>query len=700
MINREAVVSRHHVQYSRAHLDAPLSVGNGEFAFTVDITGLQTFATEHEREAGRRAGIPVMPLGTQAQWSQHWAPNPQGWTLDDTMESFSGPRGVIEYPTAYDFRRDRVESEAAGQAAGYYFWANPQRTHLARIAFAPGEGRAAITLDDIDEIEQTANLWDGVITSRFRLWGQRVTVTTAVHPERDALAVKAASSLLASGDLRIEVAFPAVEESFEAPPVWDAPESHRTVVHRREQGVDISRTLDETRYHARLRGFDPAALVEQGPHAVRISSNGEDELELVAEFTPDEPQDPALTSADEVFGASRAGWHHFWTSGAAVDLAGSTDPRAAELERRIVLSQYQTAVHCSGSTPPQETGLVCNSWGGTFHLEMHWWHAAHFAAWGRPELLERSFRWYHSILPVAQSTAAKQGFEGARWPKHVGVEGIESPNEIGPLLLWQQPHPIHLAELLFTASADPERVLDEHAVIVEQTAVFLASFAWKQDERWHLPPPLMPAQEIYGIESTWDPLFELAYVRWALLTAQLWRERRGLDREPAWDEIASGLQPTVTHDGDDAWYDAVQRPPRTAYTDHPSMVGALGVVPDTGAIDPEIMWRTLERVTERWSWQSAWGWDFPMLSMCATRSGRSDAAVDLLLRDAQKNTHLPNGHNVQVPTRLPLYLPGNGGLLMAVALLFGGWTDSEGAHVAPKTPTGWQVRAEGFPPRP
>src|SRR5213592_1822731 len=92
-----------------------------------------------------------------------------------------------------------------------------------------------------------------------------------------------------------------------------------------------------------------------------------------------------------------------WQSGGAVDLSGSSDPRA--LERRIVLSQYLTAINGAGSTPPQETGLVCNSWHGKFHLEMHWWHAAHFALWGRPHLLKRSLPWYQRILPMAQATA-------------------------------------------------------------------------------------------------------------------------------------------------------------------------------------------------------------------------------------------------------------------------------------------------------
>ena len=71
-------------------------------------------------------------------------------------------------------------------------------------------------------------------------------------------------------------------------------------------------------------------------------------------------------------------------------MSGSQDPRWRELERRIVLSQYLTAIQCAGSLPPQETGLTCNSWEGKFHLEMHWWHAAHFALWDRLPLLERS----------------------------------------------------------------------------------------------------------------------------------------------------------------------------------------------------------------------------------------------------------------------------------------------------------------------
>jgi hypothetical protein len=86
-------------------------------------------------------------------------------------------------------------------------------------------------------------------------------------------------------------------------------------------------------------------------------------------------------------------------------LSGSKDPRWFELERRIVLSQYLTAIQDAGKNPPQETGLTYNTWEGKFHLEMHWWHEAHFALWNRLPLLENSLGYYQKILPRAEGTA-------------------------------------------------------------------------------------------------------------------------------------------------------------------------------------------------------------------------------------------------------------------------------------------------------
>ena len=122
-------------------------------------------------------------------------------------------------------------------------------------------------------------------------------------------------------------------------------------------------------------------------------------LEFVVAFSQ-QPIDSALPDVESTRAASARHLAALLGPGRCdCDLSGSTDPRAAELERRVVLSQYLTAIQCAGSLPPQETGLTYNSWFGKSHLEMHWWHAAHFALWNRVELLERSLSWYGRILP-------------------------------------------------------------------------------------------------------------------------------------------------------------------------------------------------------------------------------------------------------------------------------------------------------------
>ena len=101
------------------------------------------------------------------------------------------------------------------------------------------------------------------------------------------------------------------------------------------------------------------------------------------------PQDAAPTVA-RTRDASSTYWKDLRTKGGVVDFSHCTDPRAKELERRVVLSQYLLAIQCAGSTPPQETGLTYNSWFGKFHMEMIWWHQAQFALYGHEDLLNRT----------------------------------------------------------------------------------------------------------------------------------------------------------------------------------------------------------------------------------------------------------------------------------------------------------------------
>jgi hypothetical protein len=679
-IDRRALVTRHRIILKQADSLTPLSVGNGEFAFTADITGLQTFPEFHEQG---------MPLGTQAQWGWHEEENPEAYQLHQIMESYEVDGRTVPYASG--------QAPAGGySAAAQWLRQNPHRLNLGQIGLAltRSNGQPA-RLEDIANPVQTLDLWTGTLESRFVFEGQAVEVTTRCHPQEDMLAIEVTSPLLAEGRLAVGLAFPGAGSAWRQHSDWNRPESHNTRVVLQDATADFTRDLGTSRYQVRVQCAAGGTVKTVSPHTYEISNRQGSTLRFTAAFAPSIPRDP-LPDFDTIKADVSQHWPAFWNAGAAIDFSRCTDPRAAELERRVVLSQYLTAIQCAGSMPPQETGLVCNSWHGKFHLEMHWWHAVHFALWDRLPLLERSLGWYRSILPMARATAEAQGYAGARWPKMTSPSGRESPSSVGVFLIWQQPHPIYYAELCYRAHRD-RATLERYRDIVFASADFMASYpVWDgQRRRFVLGPALIPAQESYGKDRrrNLNPTFELAYWHWGLETAQQWRRRLGLDRETQWDRIVKNLSRPTVREG---VYMGIETPPYTIYRDHPSMVAALGVLPATPLIDPNIMRTTLEHVLQKWDWPSTWGWDYPMLAMTAARVGEPEKAVNALFLDSSKNRYLANGHNFQT-LRLPLYLPGNGGLLTAVAMMAAGWEGGP-ASLNPGFPADgtWEVRWEGL----
>ena len=61
----------------------------------------------------------------------------------------------------------------------------------------------------------------------------------------------------------------------------------------------------------------------------------------------------------------------------------------------------------------------------------------------------------------------------------------------------------------------------------------------------------------------------------------------------------------------------------------------------------------------------------------------------------QTNTYLPNGHNYQ-DERLRVYMPGNGGLLTAIAMMVAGFDGAKGAMPGIPKNGGWRVKWEGL----
>jgi protein-glucosylgalactosylhydroxylysine glucosidase len=678
-IDRRSLVGRHNPVLRQFDPLGPMSVGNGEFAFTADITGLQTFPGEYEN---------TMPLCTMSQWGWHTAPLATGLDAKGLrLVSYDTHGRTVGYATSSE-----------GQSE-IYTWLreNPHRLHLGQVGLRllASDGRES-RIADMTEIEQQLDLWSGLLTSRFRFEGELVTVRTSVHPTIDLLAVTVESALISLGRLSLRIAFPYGSPAMSAAD-WKKGDRHLTnLINQSGNRADLHRRLDGDEYFAAVAWSREASFEPEGAHTFLLKpARSTSRVDLVAGFKRLRFE-TALPSALETIAAASRHWRRFWTTGGAVELAESRDRRAPELERRIVLSQYLTAIQCAGSRPPQETGLTVNSWYGKFHLEMHWWHAAHFPLWGRVHLLEKSLGWYNSILPAARNLASSQGYRGARWPKMVGPEGSDSPSPIGPLLIWQQPHPIVYADLCYRIHKD-RATLDRYREIVFETAEFMASYAFFEQKsgRYVLGPPVIPAQENHPPRETWNPTFELAYWSFGLKLAQRWRERCGLKRNATWDRVIAGISPLPMKDG---VYLAHENCPQT-YTernhDHPSMLGALGVLSGNG-VDRETMRRTLIRVMKDWQWDRTWGWDFPLTAMTAARLGEQRVAVDALLMMAEKNRYLVNGHNWQ-RQNLPCYLPGNGGLLYAVGLMAGGW-DGAPRGRAPGFPSdgSWTVRSEGL----
>ncbi|MGO1408079.1 MAG: hypothetical protein ACTHV2_06765 [Brachybacterium sp.] len=683
-IDRRALVSRHD-PVLRDGSDAVLSVGNGSFAVGVDRTGTQTFSGPGSEETR---------LNILAEWGWHTSPDAPPTSWESLLRTYLTHRG----PASYLDLDGPGGTEDPGPAAAWYR-ENPHKVSLLRCTLV--DRRTGRTPEDaeIEDTEQQLDLWRGTIRSRFRFRGRACEVLTTADPHHDALALR-----LDAPGLDLVLTFPYGTGAWDRASDWDRPEAHRTAV----EGSRVRRDLDDLSYDVAVHG---ASLSQPAAHTVAVGHpaealDGHTPLDVVLQLHPRTAPEIALSgradpgslaeglTGPQVRARAAAFWAAHWEGTGALDLGEAEDPRAAELERRAVLSRYLQRVHAAGTMPPAETGLLANSWRGKFHLEMHWWHAAHFALWGDAPSLRRSVDFYAAALPVARATATRQHCRGARWPKQIGPDLRESPSDIGPFLIWQQPHPIHLAELLRRAdpSSSTEPMLQE---IVEETALCLVDLLREDPDGLGIGPPVIGAQERHVDERArlHDPAFELSYAAWALRIADRWRHLRGDRTAGELTAIARRIHAPLTAQGRLSTFRGERAMDRS---DHPSHLLAYGMVPPTGTVPAQAAHLALDDVLADWDWDSTWGWDYPALAMTATRLGRPETAVEALLLPTVKNRVDAAGH---FPQRegLPAYLPANGGTLIALALMTAGWDEGP---AAPGLPTQWGARSEGILPLP
>ena len=677
-IDRRALVRRNNPHVNALAPPNSLNLGNGCFTLTLDATGLQTFP-EFCKDG--------LALGTFSEWGWHSFPNPEDYRQEESLEDHplpGHPHGIYAVQKGYSLSE-------RGRAAAEWVRANPHRLHLGNLGF---EGMLP---EEIDGVDQTLDMWDGVLHSAFRWKGAAFSVETVSGGEgEDQLAARIHAP--EPRPLVLRFPYPTGQHSDDASD-WCADERHATeILSQQADRALLRRTVDSTVYYVSLRWSGAATLAQTGPNRLTLTPEAAD-WECSVRFSQQPAEPPSFEAAAA---AARQLWNGYWKQTGVIDFSRCTDPRAPLLERRVVQSQYLMRVQEAQHFPPAETGLTYNSWFGKFHLEMVMWHSFHWALWNQPELLRRQLAWYKdTALSGAREIAQRQGFPGVRWMKMTDPSAMEAPSDVGSFLLWQQPHPIYMAELIYRS--EPSRdFLEEYNDLVQQTAEMLAAFPTydAEHDRYNIEGAC-GANENYNERETLNPAFELSYLHFALSVAQQWRERLGQPREARWDDILAKLAPLAA--SPDGIYLPAERGPgipgAVRATSSENLL-AFGMLPANRLFTEEGMQRTLDRAAQNYGWKGgSWSWNYPSLAMNATRLLRPDVALRAITMDNRSDLLLPGGNNYRTE-RLRMYLPGNGGLLLAVGMMCAGW---DGCTVEnpgfPKDGT-WDVRWEGLKPMP
>ena len=669
MIQREALIKKYNPKLNTVNTAAPMVLGNGNFAFNADITGLQTLYEEYEK---------ACPVLTMSNFGWHISKNEKGgvYSESDILQTqFTHNGRTVKYP---------IEKKSGNEAVYGWFRENPHKINLARLRFCVDD--EVLSLEGISDVNQELDLYSGLLDSRFSYAGTDISVTTAVG-QTDTLAVRV-DSKLCKGRLTVMLDFPYGNSGITGSD-FTAILKHTTTLSRLDSSYLVERTLDDDSYVCVINSN--ADVNKVGPHEIMISPTENSNLSFTLSLGLEKDRIKPATFK-QVVDESRFRFYSYWNMGAMIDVTGSEDERKDELQRRIIQSMYLSYVEDMGFLPPQETGLTCNSWYGKFHLEMHPIHTAFAALYGRGIYLEKSLGWYKDILLSAKKNASRNGYKGARWPKMVGPEGFDSPSLISPILIWQQPHIIYMLELLRQSRyrADRVEVPSESEIefirrfedVIEQTAEFMADFAAynKEKDCYELLAPLYSVQEKGEPTQINNPAFELAYWSFGLRTAYSLLEKIGKGNTK-WLEVADKMAKPYVRNNLLQAFDGFDNTYTLLNMDHPSMLFPYGWLSEQ--VDEKVLDKSLRSFKSLWDLKSLWGWDFAILAMVCAKHGRMEEAFEMLLLDTEKNHYEVNGFNSQLTRNdLPLYMPGNGSLLLAMTAL--------------ESCKGWYVQTEGI----
>lgn len=343
-INRHALVTKYNPIRTSSNPSTPLQIGNGNFAFGGDITGLQTF----------------LPFNTLSSWGWKNDSLPAGVTEED-VELYKGVSWPNHgRPVQYDF--------GGGNPIEQWLISNPNRVNLGRIGltFMDSAGMILNVMEsDLDNTTQTLDLWSGIITSTFSFQGTTATIKVSSADSSDTIAIHLDSTLVNERRLGIFLDFPWCDGTakFSAPFVgrFDIPSNHTTALKASISKAVVEHQLDAAIFVTtitsnlfNIKRVDPIA------HRYLVtpySRPPDGKFSLTISFGLSEQE--VNRDADQVLEESKQAWEEYWSKNGFIDvLTNSMDSRANELQRRIILSRYLMKVNEAGDTPPQEVSWV------------------------------------------------------------------------------------------------------------------------------------------------------------------------------------------------------------------------------------------------------------------------------------------------------------------------------------------------------
>lgn len=331
------------------------------------------------------------------------------------------------------------------------------------------------------------------------------------------------------------------------------------------------------------------------------------------------------------------------------------------LVRRMVLSKYLLHINSTGIYPPSEAGLTYNNWNSKFHLEMHLIHSLWNIYNNHLNDVLKSFDYYLNIYQESGKRAKLNGYKGIRIPKMTSPDGLDSPSNIGPLLIWQAPHILFMLQEIYYIY-NRKDILYKYECLIKGTLDFIISLLKYKDCTYQILDPILECCEAISIDKCANPMFEIEYFRYVLQRQKsidiVLYSKYQYDYDVYIDNL---IKPKI----DDGVYlkTGMIKNKYEIYKDHPTETFSYSYF-KSDRIDNNIMKNTIDYVINNMDLSSYWGWDFPLMGLSLLNLGYIDESINVTLYNSINNQYLYNGHNTSLRDDLKIYLPGNGAFLI------------------------------------